>query len=77
MRQQERAFGKHTVEKKAAFLKRLRKTAMGLPASLVSRAVKDSSPALSIQSHVLYVHAVEAPSRLGQGRGASVAKQIF
>ena len=50
---------------------------MGLPASLVSRAVKDSSPALSIQSHVLYVHTVEAPSRLGQGRGASVAKQIF
>ena len=67
----------HAVDKKADYLKRLRKTAMGLPASLVSRAVKDSSPALSIQSHVLYVHTVEAPSRLGQGRGASVAKQIF
>ena len=49
---------------------------MGLPASLVSRAVKDSSPALSIQSHVLYVHTVEAPSRLGQGRGASVGAVV-
>ena len=41
LRKQERKFPKSKKESKADFIKRLRKTAMGLPASVVRKAVED------------------------------------